>query len=288
MIKKVSSKEESFNNDRSISESNFKTTIKIWYYYFFGLLYKFTGKFADLVIVNSSWTKEHIQKMWGLNDNQVTLIYPPCDTTSLMTFPLYPRDDLLISIAQFRPEKNHILQIQAFDNFVKRSPTKYSTIKFVMIGSVRDGQKEDEEILSKVETLIKQKNLQNQIIVRKNITDEEKRMWLRRAMVGVHTMSQEHFGIGIVEFMASGVIPIAHNSGGPQRDIVVPRDNRPTGYLAKTADEYANCMEEIFQKTPNERSEIQLNARLSVQRFSDETFCEKILHAFNQKFRCLF
>jgi alpha-1,2-mannosyltransferase len=110
--------------------------------------------------INSSWTKEHIQKMWGLRDDQISLIFPPCDTSDLMALPLSPREDLLISIGQFRPEKNHILQIEAFDSFVKRNPTKYSTIRFVIIGSVRDGQKEDEEILSKVETLIKQRNLQ--------------------------------------------------------------------------------------------------------------------------------
>lgn len=28
-----------------------------------------------------------------------------------------------------------------------------------------------------------------------------------------------HFGIGIVEYMASGVIPLAHCSGGPLMDI---------------------------------------------------------------------
>lgn len=35
-------------------------------------------------------------------------------------------------------------------------------------------------------------------------------------------MWNEHFGIGIVEFMAAGAIPLAHHSGGPLLDIVVP------------------------------------------------------------------
>jgi alpha-1,2-mannosyltransferase len=88
---------------------------------------------------------------------------------------------------------------------------------------------------------------------------------------------------------ASGVIPIAHNSGGPKMDIIVPRNNRLTGYLARTAEEYANCVEEIFQKNPKERSEIQLIARLSVQqRFSDEIFCEKMIQTFQKKFKSLF
>jgi hypothetical protein len=34
-------------------------------------------------------------------------------------------------------------------------------------------------------------------------------------------MWNEHFGIGVVELMAAGVVTIAHNSGGPKMDIVV-------------------------------------------------------------------
>lgn len=33
------------------------------------------------------------------------------------------------------------------------------------------------------------------------------------AVGGVHCMQQEHFGISVVEYMAAGVVPIAHNSG---------------------------------------------------------------------------
>jgi alpha-1,2-mannosyltransferase len=34
-----------------------------------------------------------------------------------------------------------------------------------------------------------------------------------RASAGIHTMQNEHFGINVVEFMASGVIPVSNNSG---------------------------------------------------------------------------
>lgn len=50
-----------------------------------------------------------------------------------------------------------------------------------------------------------------------------------RAKVGLHTMWNEHFGIGVVEYMAAGLIPVAHKSGGPLMDIVTEYNNKPTG-----------------------------------------------------------
>jgi alpha-1,2-mannosyltransferase len=42
-------------------------------------------------------------------------------------------------------------------------------------------------------------------------------------------MKDEHFGIGVVEFMASGLIPLVHQSAGPWLDIVVPLNGQVTG-----------------------------------------------------------
>ena len=56
-------------------------------------------------------------------------------------------------------------------------------------------------------------------------------------------MWNEHFGIGIVEMMAAGMIVVAHNSGGPKSDIVSPHQS---GFLATTADEYADAIYEAF------------------------------------------
>jgi alpha-1,2-mannosyltransferase len=43
--------------------------------------------------------------------------------------------------------------------------------------------------------------------------------WLSKSLIGLHTMWNEHFGIGVVEYMAAGLIPVAHNTGGPKMDI---------------------------------------------------------------------
>jgi alpha-1,2-mannosyltransferase len=91
-------------------------------------------------------------------------------------------------------------------------------------------------------------------------------------------MWNEHFGIGIVEMMAAGLIVIAHNSGGPKTDIVVPLQNAlgttTTGFLASSADEYADFIHRVLSMNVDEARTIRLNAIESAKRFTDGVFVE--------------
>ncbi len=107
------------------------------------------------------------------------------------------------------------------------------------------------------------------------------REYYARAMIGLHTMRDEHFGIGVVEMMAAGTVVIAHNSAGPREDIVVPFKGRATGLLASTAAEYADAIEQVLQMSVQQRTELQMNARQSLQRFSDETFAQHTIEALD-------
>lgn len=86
-------------------------------------------------------------------------------------------------------------------------------------------------------------------------------------------MRNEHFGISVVELMAGGAIVVAHDSGGPQMDIV--RDG-VTGFLATTADDYAQKMANIVQLDDSQLRDIRTQARSDVLRFSDESFRENL------------
>ena len=55
---------------------------KIVYYTFFSCLYGIAGSCADLAMVNSSWTKSHIENLWRVPDC-IKRIYPPCDTSGI-------------------------------------------------------------------------------------------------------------------------------------------------------------------------------------------------------------
>jgi alpha-1,2-mannosyltransferase len=87
-------------------------------------------------------------------------------------------------------------------------------------------------------------------------------------------MWNEHFGIGIVEMMAAGLIVIAHNSGGPKNDLVVPFEGKQTGFLATTPEEYAAAAFAAFNLPTSEDAELRRTAQESAARFSDEVFAD--------------
>lgn len=91
----------------------------------------------------------------------------------------------------------------------------------------------------------------------------------KQANIGLHTMRNEHFGISVVELMAGGAIVVAHDSGGPQMDII---KNGTTGFLASSPDEYADKMAHIISMKDEQLDRIRSEARDDVKRFSDDSF----------------
>ena len=67
-------------------------------------------------MVNSSWTLGHVTDLWKRDD--VYKIFPPCDISGFLDLSLERSLDssmpskLILSIGQFRPEKNHTLQVR--------------------------------------------------------------------------------------------------------------------------------------------------------------------------------
>ncbi len=59
--------------------------------------------------------------------------------------------------------------------------------------------------------------------------------------IGLHTMWNEHFGISVVEMMAAGMVVVAHRSGGPMMDIVVPAAILNNGAIANIASRPGEC-----------------------------------------------
>ena len=82
--------------------------------------------------------------------------------------------------------------------------------------------------------------------------------------------------------MAAGTVVLAHDSGGPKLDIVIPHNDSPTGFLAGDVQSYADAMETIFNLSEDRKMTVRENARQSVTRFSEEEFGQKFLSVLDQ------
>uniref|UniRef100_A0A3Q0QVA3 GDP-Man:Man(3)GlcNAc(2)-PP-Dol alpha-1,2-mannosyltransferase n=1 Tax=Amphilophus citrinellus TaxID=61819 RepID=A0A3Q0QVA3_AMPCI len=264
-----------FNNPDYISNSLFLSAFKVVYYCLFALLYGMAGSCSDLIMVNSSWTLDHILSLWR-SPNRTCVVYPPCDVSAFMDITLEEDGDRkchsIISIGQFRPEKDHRLQIRAFKKVLDRRRVglgEREALKLVLIGGCRN--QEDEDRVLMLRGLCQELGVADRVEFKLNVPFEELKREMGEATIGLHTMWNEHFGI-VVECMAAGKVILAHKSGGPKLDIVVPFEEGQTGFLADDEDSYAEAIERILAMPPANRLQIRRNARQSVARFSDQEF----------------
>ncbi|KAJ7070666.1 mannosyltransferase [Mycena amicta] len=251
--------------------------IKLLYYHAFMVLYALALRRAQVLMVNSTWTQKHVAAVlayppsfgrWGIVRPQV--VYPSCDTREMEKLPLDAREHIVLSIAQFRAEKDHAMQIRALHSLLQTHPG-YERVQLVLIGGCRNDQ--DQARVESLRQLAKDLGVQERVTFVLNAPYPDMLAWLRRASVGLNTMLDEHFGINVVEFMAAGVIPIVHASGGPLEDIVVPFDGKNTGYHATSPETFAAAIHQAFSLSPAEDQAIRQRARTwAVQRFSEAEF----------------
>ena len=280
MLNLVWTRRPMYNNNEQVASSSVRTYIKLVYYTLFAMCYGAVGSLSDLVMVNSSWTLGHIRFLWRFA-SRMFVVFPPCDTKSLEDLPLKGREDVIISIGQFRPEKDHQLQLRSFaqllssnDNLRKRQ------VKLVLIGSCRDD--DDDARVAELRKLAEELEIQKSVEFVLNQPYHVLKSWLGRGSIGIHTMWNEHFGIGVVEMQAAGLITIAHNSGGPKADIIVKTvDGKRTGYLASSVDEYSSAMRRALYDGADSKENLRIRAcgRDSSKRFSDQVFQREFKHA---------
>ncbi|XP_031826927.1 ALG11 alpha-1,2-mannosyltransferase [Nomia melanderi] len=288
MLKHVYRRIISHNNRRIIARNPFLSAAKIAYYKLFALIYGWAGSCAEIVMVNSSWTEEHINTIWKC-PLKTHRIYPPCDVKHLTELKLLNDEEKgdiirIVSVAQFRPEKNHPLMLRAM--YELRSIVKeevWDKVRLILIGSCRNA--DDEVCVKDMQDLSKYFALDENVEFKLNVPYSDLVSELQKATIGIHTMWNEHFGISVVESMAAGLIVVAHASGGPRADIIETQPGSQNGFLAEEAEEYATIMAYIINMHPEDRNTIQMAARASVSRFSDEVFEREFLRTIEPFFR---
>ena len=273
MIDAVQGRRPAFNHRSFVAK--YLTTVKLAYYNLFAKIYGLTGRLADAVAANSTWTKNHIAALWKTN---VTIVYPPCDTEHLCSSSSSSsfgqknnqgKNVVVASLAQFRPEKNHSLQLEAWA-LVPADVKKRATL--IIAGATR--HQGDEALLMDLQTSAKN-DATIQFLV--NAPRSAIVTLLRdNAGIGLHTMRFEHFGIAVVEMMAATAVPVAHASAGPLLDIV--GTNRDRGFVCDSPQDYADALTLLIRDDAL-RDTLARQAHAFVKdRFSDKAFASAFLN----------
>ena len=222
------------------------------YWNLFAALYSKVGSTIDVVMTNSTWTQGHIKSLWSpyrnrrnrTTEHDIDVVFPPVAVEELETeVPVdeeseKQRAPYILYIAQFRPEKNHPLILEAFAKFIASNSELPSwpgqRPKLVLIGSVRDS--DDATRVYNLRLLAHELHIKDDVEFVCDATWPQMLDWMRKSSVGTNAMWNEHFGIGVVEYQAAGLISVVNNSGGPKLDIVVEIDGKPTGKCASVLE----------------------------------------------------
>ncbi|KAF8515293.1 glycosyltransferase family 4 protein [Gautieria morchelliformis] len=304
MVRRVRSRTVWHTNSDAVSSSAILSGGKQLYYRIFMFYYSLSLHNASFLMVNSTWTKRHVDAVldYATKDTalatihtviamiarnlltvariervthlQTHIVYPPCDTKLMAAFSLTGRSRLILSLAQFRPEKDHATQLRSLAELLETHPEYRSgnkEVKLVLMGSSRNA-----EDSARIDTL---RNLADELGIRANVDFVVNAPYpvlldyISRASIGFSTMVDEHFGINIVEFLAAGLIPVVHASGGPLHDIVVPRNGEPTGFHCTSLATFAESLHAALDLTPEEDLAMRRRAREhAVERFSEREF----------------
>ncbi|KAH9932777.1 mannosyltransferase [Epithele typhae] len=283
MLSRVKARSAGHTNSEAISSSVILSNGKLLYYRIFMYYYAYSLRQARFIMVNSTWTKDHVDSI--LNHIPFTptigvpkatqVVYPSCDTQQMAAFPFEGRERMVLSIAQFRPEKDHPVQLRSLHSLLGQHPEYRgegpSAAKLVMVGGSRNAG--DAARVESLRALAKELGIEDQVQFVVNAPFPEMLSLLSRASVGLNTMVEEHFGINVVEFMAAGAIPVAHASGGPLLDIVVPYNGERTGFHANSPESFAEAFHTVFTLPPEADLAMRHRARTwAVQKFSEAEF----------------
>lgn len=168
-------------------------------------------------ICNSFFTKGYIDNEYGVES---IVIYPPVDTEK---FKPKIKENLILFVGRFSQltqAKNQHVLVKVFRKLTKNMGESW---KLVLAGGVEVGADEYLKTLSKLAT-----NLNVDIVKSPTFTDlknlygRAKIFW---SAVGYGSnlanepQKAEHFGISLIEAMASGAVPIVYGGGG-YREVV--------------------------------------------------------------------
>jgi len=245
--------------------SNFRNEFYYWPYRVISEKTKIcTNKYLDTsckaVLANSKFTAKAIKEVKNVD---APVLYPPISHShfghpkSVFTA---TRENLVVTVSRISEEKK-------LENIPYIAKLTNKKIKFLIIGLPAS-----ETALRSLLESIRKCKVSDRVKILTYASRDRLNEILLSSKVYLHSAINEHFGISIAEAMASGCIPVVHDSGGPRE--FVSQDLR-----YETLEEAAEKVDRsIFEWSPQNA----MNIANSATRFHEKTFSEEFMKIFER------
>jgi glycosyltransferase involved in cell wall biosynthesis len=214
------------------------------------------------LLTNSKFMQQIIKETLSRN---ATVVYPPVNVESFSSdYPQNQKETAVAVVASYTP-KRHLEQVPLIAKKTKHAD-------FVIMG------KTDEysvPTLKKLKTLIDALQVKDRVKLQTNVPTNDLKEMLAKTKVYLHVMPYDHFGISVVEAMASGCVPLVHRSGGPWQDILDGKQGQ-YGYSYASAAEAADIID-CLVSDENLRSTVASRALNRAKEFDKTVFMRKIV-----------
>ncbi|VBB31152.1 unnamed protein product [Acanthocheilonema viteae] len=202
-----------------------------WYSRLIGLIEGLLFQKADLIMVNSHFTKsQFLRVMPEVNPSRLMVVYPPCDVDAVKigVKPIsrkqrqYNKRYTFLSMSRFWPEKKLDIIIRAAGNHLLTLLKGNSQIRprIVLAGSVMPYIPESRIYYNLLQKVVKDLKVDDIVEFVKSPTDPEKFALYRECDTVLYTSPNEHFGIVPLEALEQRRPVIVCNSGGPAETVI--------------------------------------------------------------------
>lgn len=247
---------------------------------------EFTTRKADVILVNSKFTRRVFKETFKTISVMPSILYPSLNTKyfdeTIVTDAdagdqLNLRDDSIVflSINRFERKKNIPLALKAFKRLEKIvSKADYERCHLILAGGYDKRVRENIEHFEELSHLAEELNIVEKCTLLRSPSDRSKLWLIQRSDALIYTPSNEHFGIVPIEAMYLRKPVIACNSGGPTETVI----NESTGFLCDPFEEDFGKAMARFVAGDRKMSEImgEKGRKRVQQHFSFDAFSDKL------------
>lgn len=215
------------------------------------------------VLTNSQYCRKAI---WSTFNIDAKILYPPVDVETFQDIVLKSsqREDLILVISRIAPDK----QIENAIELARIMRHKSIGKAMIIAGNLHHY---DYDYYLEMKKKIADYDLSEYISLQTNISFGKLIQLMQLAKVYFHPRIDEHFGISIVEAMASGLVPVVSDVGGHTEFV-------PSKYHFHTLNNAVDVIALGFEATASERRSISN----STTKFSDANYIKSLHHILSE------